>query len=151
MKMGEAFAKMYDDLEKTPQANGFLGANFNMDQGNHHTKSSTVVIFYFKSMDHIHRWAHGPVHREGWDWYNKHTKQYPHIGVWHEGYEAPAGKWESVYINQGATGFGTTKHWYTDESGQERWTSPLIDASRGRLNTAKGRLSGRAASVVEAR
>ena len=43
---------------------------------------------------------------KGWDFYNKAVKQYNHLGIMHEMYEALQGAWENIYVNHQPVGFG---------------------------------------------
>lgn len=63
-----------------------------------------VWIAYWKSADHLTAWAHGEVHRAGWDWFN--AAKLKHIGLQHETYMVPKGQWESVQHNMQPFGFG---------------------------------------------
>ena len=67
--------------------------------------SNTIVwIAYWKSVAHLTAWAHGEVHRAGWDWFN--AAKLKHIGLQHETYMVPKGQWESVQHNMRPFGFG---------------------------------------------
>lgn len=55
----------------------------------------------------LHRFAHAPAHRAGWDWWNRTVKEHPYLSIMHEVYEAPAGAWESIYVNYKPIGLGT--------------------------------------------
>jgi len=84
-----------------------------------------------------------PIHREGWNWWNKTVTKHPHISIWHEVYSVPKGRWETIYANSHPTGLGATsfKTMAKGEEGKELWTRPLVDATRGLLRTSKGRMS----------
>lgn len=62
---------------------------------------------YFRSVEDIHRFAHSPLHREAWDWWNSITATHPHLSIMHELYSAPAKGWENIYVNYHRTGVGT--------------------------------------------
>ena len=57
-------------------------------------------------MEHLHAFAHGPTHREGWDWFNQIHKAHPHIGIFHETYAVAAGGWENIYNSMWPLGMG---------------------------------------------
>lgn len=58
----------------------------------------------------------------------------------HEVFEAPAGMWESVYLNTQPTMMGATKILRRDgKEGEKEWISPLVDASGGELRSSHGR------------
>ena len=69
---------------------------------------SNIVAFlsYWRSTEHLHTFAQSDIHRAGWDWYNAHAKQYPHIGIAHEVYSAPKGHWENITHNMKPFGIG---------------------------------------------
>ncbi len=58
-----------------------------------------MVVAYFRSIADAHAYAHGPLHRKAWDWWNSITKTHPHLSIMHELYEAPKGRWENIYVN----------------------------------------------------
>ena len=129
---------MVKDLETNVATNGFLGSTSYL--GNSRTtKSELMTTFYFRSLADVEAFAHGPVHREGWNWWSATIKEHRHLAICHEVYEAPHGAWESVYVNYHATGMGATVHKVRDDEGQEKWVRPLVHAERGPLSTHKGR------------
>ena len=65
-----------------------------------------MTVYYFRSMAGLHKFAHAPAHRAGWNWWNRTVKEHPHISIMHEVYEAPAGAWESIYVNYKPIGLG---------------------------------------------
>ena len=105
-----------------------------------------TFISYWRSIEDLHAFAHGPLHRQAWTWWEKTLKQHDAIGINHEIYEADAGHWENVYINFQPTGLGATTYLRTNdgkvEGGEvsEEWISPLVDAGRGKLRSSAGRL-----------
>lgn len=134
------FTDMRADLEANASSNGFLGVSPFLDAGHRTTSSTLMLNFYFRAAADIHAFAHGPVHRAGWDWWNKFVKEHKYLAIMHEVYEAPAGAWESIYFGFEPMGFGATTHLMPGREGKEEWVSPLVDASRGRLRTHRGRL-----------
>lgn len=105
-KMNDYAATMFEELQEKQADNGFLGANFYLNAGDRPSSSELLSIFYFRSYEDVHKFAVGPTHRAGWDWYNRVTKQYTHLGIYHELYQVPAGSWENVYVNSAPTLFG---------------------------------------------
>ena len=101
-------------LATTPQplncrdANGLdssvLGQTPPLVAGDDDCSNTMVWIAYWKSVDHLTAWAHGEVHRAGWDWFN--AAKLKHIGLQHETYMVPEGQWESVQHNMRPFGFG---------------------------------------------
>lgn len=68
--------------------------------------NALVTISYWKDIEHLHAFAHGPTHRLGWDWWAAQNKKYPHIGIMHETYAVPKGAWENIYQNCHPIGMG---------------------------------------------
>ena len=108
----------------------------------------------------MHAFAHGPLHREAWDYWNRTVKAHPYLGVHHEVFEADAGRWESVYANFQPTGLGATSSYLRrpDDGSNvpkgsgaaledgvsggvaDEWVTPLMPANKGKLSTSVGRL-----------
>jgi hypothetical protein len=103
-----------------------------------------IFISYWRSLEEVHRYAHGPSHRAAWKWWESTLKQHNYIGFMHEVFEADKGMWEGVYINFQPTLLGQTTYLKKDGElvgGQvsEEWISPLMDAGKGKLRTSMGR------------
>jgi hypothetical protein len=79
--------------------------------------------------------------RDGWNWWNKEVGKLPHLSIYHEVYHAPAGNWESIYVNSHLSGINSTQFKVIDkDTGIEQWTHPVVDASRGLMKTSAGRM-----------
>lgn len=54
------------------------------------------------------KFAHGEVHRAGWDWWLKMNKEgkVDEVSIGHEIYEVDAGKWENIKFNAPPSDFG---------------------------------------------
>jgi len=140
---------MAKELDKLPQEeSGFLGQS-TLWQPNPSGTVDTFLISYWRSIESIHNFAVGPSHMDAVNWWNKESKNggLDHIGIMHEIFEAPAGMWESVYLNFEPTMLGATS--YVRKAGEkelvggtvaEEWVSPIVDASRGKLRSSRGRL-----------
>lgn len=140
-EIGDRAAAMFQDLEARADEVGLLGISQYNNAASTKKNAEIVTIMYFKSNADAVRYATSPLHREAWDWYNRVVKQYPHLGIWHELFEAPAGSWETVYKNTEPTGFATSKHKVVDKEGNEQWISPIVDATRGKTATTAGRVA----------
>jgi len=114
-----------------------------------------VAISYWNSIEDIWAFAHGDLHREAWQWWEKTIKENGYVGINHEIFEADAQHWENIYVNFQPTMMGATTHLKkggkTIESGvvPDQWISPLIDARRGKLAKSSGRM-GREISQYDA-
>jgi len=134
-------AKMTRQLEGEPtQDSGFLGQSaFERVDANGAVEFN--LISYWRSLEDVHKYAHGPTHRQAWRWWDSTLKQHNHIGFMHEVFEADAGMWEGIYINFQPTLLGSTTFLKRDGklvSGEvkEEWISPLLDANQGPLRTS---------------
>ena len=140
--VNQYFGSMEKDLNKYGDEFGMLGMRICLDAAERTTGSEIVVICYFRDIEGLHAFAHSPYHRNGWEWYNRHSKQYPHISIFHETYHVPKGNWENIYAYSHASGITSTTHKYFDQGlGTEMWASPIVDASKGLLKTSAGRMS----------
>ena len=95
-----------------------------------------VTISYWKSIEHLHAFAHGPTHRLGWDWWAAQNKKYPHIGIMHETYGVPAGGYENIYQNLQPFGMGesilpTSFHMNTTDVIAAQIKYPVKDPKEG--------------------
>jgi hypothetical protein len=103
-------------------------------------------ISYWRDLEAVHAFAHSPLHREAWDYWNRTIKSHAFLGVHHEVYEADAKHWENVYANFQPTGLGATSYLKRAdgqlEGGEiaDEWVSPLLPANKGKLSTSLGRL-----------
>jgi hypothetical protein len=117
-----------------------------------------MVLVYFRSREELEAFAHGPSHRQAWDWWHSITATHPHLSIMHEVYHAPAGHWENIWINNHLSGIGelssclgcreedmltivaATVARMDGPDGQR--LRPLFEAGRGPLRTHLGRLGG---------
>lgn len=102
------------------------------------------MISYWRSIEHVHAYAHSPLHEKAWLWWDKSLASHKHIGLYHEVFESPKGMWEGIYINFQPTLLGATT--YLKKGGElkggqvkHEWVSGLLDANRGRMKTSNGR------------
>jgi hypothetical protein len=60
-----------------------------------------MVVQYWRSADHLERYAHGTehAHRGFWKWFNGAVKDDGDVGLWHELYRVEAGEYETSYVN----------------------------------------------------
>ncbi|KAF8850542.1 hypothetical protein BDZ45DRAFT_731496 [Acephala macrosclerotiorum] len=122
---------MYRDLETHAEEYGFLGySDYN---ANDVTKQGNLLsVMYFRSVEHVQKWAHGKVHREGWEWWNgiQGTGKTDCITIGHEIYSVPAGNWENIYVNSKPYDFGATQHAIKTAGVERKWLCPLMDANK---------------------
>ncbi|KAI9669115.1 MAG: protein phosphatase 2A regulatory subunit cdc55 [Alyxoria varia] len=138
-RIGELFNGMIADLDQNPEEYGFLGSRTLLAAGARSTSNELINVMYFRSNDHIHEFAYEKTHRKGWDWWAKNASDLKHLSISHEIYESEAGHWENVFENYKPTGIAATSHPVTDEKGEKKWISPVVDG-KGPLRGSHGRL-----------
>ncbi|KAH0543593.1 hypothetical protein FGG08_002154 [Glutinoglossum americanum] len=132
-ELGDFFRGMVQQLEKNPEESGFLGAS--SWAGSDRTSSNeTTTVIYFRSLSHIHAFAHSPAHRAGLAWWNARIAAIPHVAIMHEVYQNPSAGWENIYINYHLTGLAAT----TYRAPGEKWVSPVVGARRGGVRSGAG-------------
>ena len=105
-----------------------------------------IFLSYWRSLSDLHEFAHAPLHRDSWLWWEKGLKEHDVVGISHEVYEAAPGHFENAYVNFQPTALGGTTYLRRMdgkfEGGElkDEWVSPLVDAKRGRLASMSGRL-----------
>ena len=74
---------------------------------------------YFRSLEHLHKFAHGKTHRAGWSWWDEMTKQgrVSELSISHEVYVVPKGGFENIYVNAEVYDFGEWQVCIWDELG----------------------------------
>jgi Domain of unknown function (DUF4188) len=84
--------RMLAELARHPER-GLLGFSTGLLNG------GPAVIQYWRSFEHVKRFAHDPgdLHLPAWRWFNRAVKGSGDVGIWHETYLVPAGRYEAVY------------------------------------------------------
>ena len=115
-----AMPRMLAELDRAPEL-GLLHARLHLGFPN------LMVVQYWKSFDHLHRYAtdRDLAHLPAWKAFNQAIASNGDVGIWHETYLVRAGEHESVYNNMPPFGLGCAGR--------------LVPA-QGRKNSAKGRL-----------
>lgn len=83
-----------------------LGRSSDMLATDDEAGNAIITLSYWRSMQHLHEFARSPVHRAGWEWFERTTKTHPHLSMMHEVYALPKGHWENVYTNFTPFGMG---------------------------------------------
>jgi hypothetical protein len=62
---------------------------------------AVMVVQYWRSAEHLERYAHAPehAHRGFWKRFNQAVKDNGDVGLWHELYRVRAGDHETSYVN----------------------------------------------------
>jgi len=134
---GEYFTSLVKELNANPSEHGWIGGS--TVQGVPSSSASSghlTLIGYFKTMDDLHRFAHGTMHREAWNWWNRNVKNMPHIGVYHEAYDVPSKSWEAIYVQTPKLGLSAGKV----EMADGHWEDMLIEAKKGVWRSSEGRM-----------
>ncbi|TVY27856.1 Monooxygenase [Lachnellula hyalina] len=120
---------MFIELDKNPADYGFLGHS-TYDSTEDITKPVSMSILYFRSLEHVYKFAHSKIHRAGWDWFTKMGANIDQVSIGHEVYDVPKGKWENIYVNAKPYGFAATSHAIKTDGVERQWVCPLIDAKK---------------------
>jgi hypothetical protein len=139
-ELGDFFHGMQKDVEAKAEKYGFLGSSEWIGNGERATGNDVMSVMYFKTAEGVHAFAHDPVHRAGWIWWNKIIATSPHISIWHELYVVPKGHYESIYGNTKPILFAATSIPVETKQGK-KWYSSVVDANRGVLRTSRGRMA----------
>ncbi|KAL4923546.1 monooxygenase fmaE [Aspergillus undulatus] len=146
LKVGGYLEDMVRDLEANREEYGFLTSTsyISNTDSTHNAAQATMTVYYFRTMAGVHKFAHGPMHRAGWDWWNRTAAEHPDISIMHEVYEAPAGQWETVYINYKPTGLASAVFPVSGEGekGEKKWVGSIVGAEGANMKSARMRLGG---------
>ena len=85
----------FDTQDKVPD--GFLGQT-NWQRKDERGVVEVMFLSYWRSIEDLHAFAHAPLHRDAWMWFEKTIKAHGYMGVNHEIYEADRGHWVSVLM-----------------------------------------------------
>lgn len=130
------------DSENAPE--GFLGQT-SYNRKDERGALEFSIISYWRSIEDLHAYAHSPLHREAWLWWEKTLKQNDCVGINHEIFEAPAGHWENIYANFQPTGLGSISVLRKGDKLEggvidDEWITPLVDIRKGKLSKSSARL-----------
>lgn len=97
-----AMTKIIKELRQKPEL-GFMG--FESWFGR-----TTLMVQYWKSIDHLLEYAQNKDanHTPAWLNFNDKIRKSGDVGLWHETYIVPNGKYECVYSNMPRFGFAKT-------------------------------------------
>lgn len=98
--VGDAMRAMLAELEKRPES-GFLGYESWLSL-------RPVLIQYWRSPEHLMAYARSKSeqHYPAWVRFNRELSKHASVGIWHETYMVPAGRYECVYNNMPPFGLG---------------------------------------------
>lgn len=98
-EVGDRFTAMTKELEADATKYGYLGSTTWINQSDRVTGNEQMIIVYFKSLHHLHEYAHGERHTDTMLWWSRNADKMKHIGIMHEVSAAPKNGWEGIYIN----------------------------------------------------
>ena len=132
MRVGRAFQQMLAQLEASdPEVSGFLGADPYV--GSHPARSTTLSVQYWRSYEHLHRWARAAdtQHLAIWKMFSSSKGEQVGAGggIWHEAYLVRDGEYEVVYSGLPPMGLALA--------------SGNVQAAVGALRTSAGRVKGK--------
>ncbi|CAN8104292.1 unnamed protein product [Discula destructiva] len=111
--------------------------------------NAILMVAYFRDVQGLSRFAHGEVHRAGWDWYNRFVREtgLRHFGIFHETFMARPGEWETIYadcaptlLGAGSVKIGGGEGEEQRDKGEESWISPLVSSDHPALKTQAKRM-----------
>jgi len=140
-EVGGRFNEMKEDLLNRADEYGVL--HLSAWRGSERGSNNTLLmVFYFRDVEGLNKFAHDPLHRKAWDWFNKIKSVYPYVGVLHEAFVSAPSSYESIYVNCNPVLLGRASVRCKTEEG-EAWVNPLVNADvtplRGQL-TRMGRV-----------
>jgi hypothetical protein len=97
-----AMPRMLRELEQNADS-GFLGANQYFG-----SPRRPMLVQYWRSFEHLETYARSrdAAHWPAWVAFNKRVGSNGDVGIWHETYLVPAGRYECVYNNMPPIGLG---------------------------------------------
>lgn len=140
----QRFIAMSKDIKKRREELGLLGISY-ARADERRSNNSLIATFYFKDVESIHKFAHEPLHREAWDWFN--PKKHSHIGIFHETFCVPAKAYETIYMNCHPVGMGRTSTKIEIKDEEASWLNSLVNADVPALKTQYSRLQRDEAGV----
>ncbi|MGN7469744.1 DUF4188 domain-containing protein [Brevibacillus sp. SAFN-007a] len=97
--MARAMGNMMEELYRHPEL-GFLGSRSSV------SLRTITQIQYWRSFEHLEKYAHGPLHLKAWRAFNQAVGASGSVGIYHETYLVEAGHYECVYVNMPVFGLG---------------------------------------------
>ncbi len=141
-EVSEHFVKCNKDVLNGAKDFGCIGTS-TWRAAERSSQNTLLNIFYFRNMEGLRAFAHDKVHREAWNWYTTFAKKqgYTHIGVFHEAFYSPPGGYETVYVHMPPTMLSATSvPTVNEQTGEEEWIRPVVDAEIPVLRSHLGRL-----------
>jgi hypothetical protein len=147
---GEFFTSLVDELNNNRAKYGWLGGSMvhGVPTSGPSEHGHYSIIGYFKTIEDLHNFAHGEMHRDAWNWWNKNAGRLPHIGLYHEVYDVPKHSWEAVYLHCPPLGIAQAKVEVEGSDGKTDWTDLIVDANKGIWRSSAGRMGRKEGPVI---
>jgi hypothetical protein len=141
-EMGEYFATVVGTLDDKRDDFGMLGTSSWLSASQRSAGNETMQVYYFRDLEGLLKFAKSEYHAKAWAWYNKvGAKKYPYLTIYHETFHVPKGHWETVYVNSHINNLASaTVKTINEKTGEVEWASTIVDAKKGVLMSAAGRL-----------
>ncbi|KAK1495182.1 hypothetical protein CTAM01_08637 [Colletotrichum tamarilloi] len=147
-EIGQYFREMNKDLAQRASEYGLYHVS-NWLGADGPRNNSLLNIYYFRDVEGLNKFAHDPIHRKGWDWYNGIKQQYNHIGIYHESFVTNAGQYETIYGNMKPLLLGAASvECQSEETKDKVWVNTLVDANVGPLRGMMRRMGKRDAPLA---
>jgi hypothetical protein len=143
--VGAHMVRMQKQLDARRDEFGLLASSAWLAAGRA-SGNGNMAVMYFRDYAGLHRFAHSELHRAAWRLWARLAPTHPHLAIWHEVFDAPPGRWESIHVNAEPhmLAAATLPRPYPGDDlkkeGEVVWESVAVDATRGRMSSSKGRM-----------
>ncbi|KAI8195428.1 hypothetical protein KHU50_010933 [Colletotrichum sp. SAR 10_65] len=112
--------------------------------------NTLMFIYYFRDVEGLNKFAHDPLHRKTWDWYNSIRDQFDHIGIFHEGFVTGPQQYETIYGNMKPTLLGAASlKCKNEETKEDEWVNTLVNCDNSALRSQFKRMGKASRQLVE--
>ncbi|KAH1294000.1 hypothetical protein KXV26_005860 [Aspergillus fumigatus] len=137
-EISNRFLAMQQDILRRKDELGLLAVQ-NWRGSERDSGNTTLIKYFFKDVESIHKFAHEPLHKETWTYYNQHHPG--HVGIFHETFITKDGGYESMYVNCHPILLGRGEVKVNNrKDGTEEWVGTLVSADTPGLKSFKARL-----------
>ncbi|KAF9874281.1 hypothetical protein CkaCkLH20_08264 [Colletotrichum karsti] len=148
-QLGEYFTTMNDDLDRRADEYGLYHMS-SWSSLEAERNNTLMFIYYFRDVAGLNRFAHDPLHRRTWDWFNGIRAEFTHIGIFHEGFVSGAQQYETIYDNMKPTLLGAASvKCDNEETKEEEWVNTLVSADNSALRSQFKRMGKATRNMIE--
>lgn len=72
---------MQKNLQENADDYGYLGGQSWLNASSGTSANEIMGTYYFRNAEAVHRFAHSPLHRDAWNWWNKNIAEMKHLGM----------------------------------------------------------------------